>query len=289
MTETLDFSMPPQWVLNLYNPEAMRPHILVTKGAEPDSYLIREIDFHKVNLFTVPLGEGTSYPTKGEGRVFHGTPEELYSDLQAADAKVMTSREVQDELSRVSHVPLFFGHSTEVTGPSLTFHEYQAFRVAEERYRANPEDSLLAHNFVNLHPMFWTVDYDAPRLPRPRRRGVGPVEAVEEGTDTSPVMPRVRTGRGFSKLDFMVLNDENGNPTVAIECGPGNYHDYNLDVYAPSFDAAIVQLAKRISEHYNSHGGFTDPTKKEPNDNFFREADLMPDDDEDDDMEGAEA
>jgi hypothetical protein len=243
-------------VLDLHKPDEMQSHVLVSEGDEPGTFLIQDVDVHAMNPYTAVL-EDPDIPTKGEGRIFTGTPEELYEELKTADRenKVIASRGIRKLLRNVHQVPMVFGHVSDFTGPALVFAEYRAFRQIEKQYKANPKQVGLAYHFINSHPMFWHV--------RQHRKD-------EEKFD-------VVTGRGWDRLDFMVSNkiDQSGamKTTVMIECGPGNYHDYNLDVYAKSFDKAVLKLAKLISKHYDSHGGFTDTSKKEPNDNFFRESD----------------
>ena len=251
---TSDFSLPPQWVLNLYKPDEIPPHVLVTVGEEPDTYIIQEVDFHAVNLYTIPLSFNPDFPVKGEPKVFVGSIEELYAELREMDEadKVITTGAVRKALSANNQIPLAFGMASDFSTPSMVFSDYKQFLNAEKAYKEHPEQVGLAYDFINTHPMFWGVI-------------TGKRDKV-----------RVVTGRGWQRLDFEIFNKttENGlETTVTIETGPHNYHDYNLDVYAPSFDAAVIELARLIHKHYDSHGGFTDKTKKEPNDNFFREAD----------------
>lgn len=252
-TLTSDFSNPPQWVLNLYNPDKIPPHVLVRQSDEPNTYLIHEVDFHAVNLFTASLVD-FELPTKGEARTFTGSPDELYEELNKLDKEVLLEFSQRRLFRENKDIPMVFGHSSDFSTPAIVACDYRGFLQDEELYEADPEHVGLAHAYINNHPMFWHV--------RENRKG----------------QPDVITGRGWHRLDFQLFlkkNKETGvtETTVTIECGPGNYHDYNLDVYAPSFDAAVIDLAKKIHQHYDSHGGFKDKTKKEPNDNFFREAD----------------
>ena len=251
-----DYSLPPQWVLDLYKPEKIRPHVLVTKGDTPDSYVIRDVDFESANLFTFSLMESDNLPTKGESRVFVGSPEELYEELLSLDAKVILAFSARNIFDKNPRIPMAFGHSSDFSVPALVLSDYKAFKSWEEALVENPEQVGVAYEFINQHPLFWHVE-------KSRREGG---------------RPNIVTGRGWHCLQWELFHKKNkktGAPevTVTIECGPGNYHDYNLDVYAPSFDEAVIKLASLIHKHYDSHGGFTDKTKKEPNDNFFREAD----------------
>lgn len=260
--ESLDeFDSLPQWVLRFYDPKKIRPHVLVSRGTEPDTYLIQEIDFEAVNLYTVSLFDFV-LPTKGEVREFAGSPDELYGMLIELEQKPLLAFRSRDLFQKNMRVPMTFGMSSDFTRHALTNADYQGFRQAEKSYKENPEDISLAYEFINQHPMFWTVKKD------PRGNLY------------------LATGQGWNRLSFELMknkNEETGKveTVVTIETGPSNYHDYNLDAYAPSFDSAILEMAKLIATHYDSHGGFTDKTKKEPNDNLFREADEEEDEVED--------
>lgn len=262
MTTTIpDYSLPPQWVMDLYNPDNIPPHVLVTKTETPDTYVIRDVDFHAVNLFTFELIEKENLPTKGEAREFTGSPKELYEELSSLDSKVITGFSMRKVFREHHDIPMAFGFSSDFSTPALAFADYKAFLSWVEAFEGNPEqvEVGVAYEFINQHPMFWYME-------KSKRR------------DGTPLSPRLVTGRGWDRLDFEVFvkkDKETGAPvtTVTIETGPGSYHDLNLDVWAPSFDAAVIEMAKKIHTHYDSHGGFTDKRKKEPNDNFFKEWD----------------
>lgn len=250
---TSDFSLPPQWVLDLHDADAIPPHVFVTAGEEPDSYVIQAVDFHKTNPYASPVTFDHNLTTKGDPEVFFGAKDEMYEKLLSLDVEVILSREVSAVIADGFVAPMAFGHSSDFTNPALVCSSYREFLKANEAYEADPEHIGFAHNFINLHPMFWHKTKD--------RRGE--IDIV--------------TGQGWGHLQWMIMNKKNKEtgviePTVTIETGQGNWHDYNLDVYAPSFDGAVIELAKLIHTHYDSHGGFTDKTKKGPNDNFFRDA-----------------
>lgn len=253
-TLTSDFSNPPQWVLDLYNPDNIPPHVLVRKMLdEADTYRIQEVDFHAANLFTASLID-FELPTKGETRTFTGSPDELYEELKSLDKKILLEFSQRRVFKESKHIPMAFGHSSDFSTPALVACDYRSFLRDEELYKANPQQVGLAHSYINNHPLFWYS----------KKNRKGGLEVV--------------TGRGWQRLDFELFNKTNKETgvtetTVTIETGPGTYHDLNLDVWAPSFDAAIIELAEKIHTHYDSHGGFTDKRKKEPNDNFFNDWD----------------
>jgi hypothetical protein len=245
-----DFSKPPQWVLDMHDPDSMPSHVFVTESEDPDSYVIQEIDFHVMNPYTVSLAFDLEFPVKGKPEVFVGSKEGLYERLQSLHSEVILSRSVSKLIADGYLAPMAYGHASGFDGPALVCGGYKAFLQAQEAYEKNPEQAGPAYEFINQHPMFW-------HKTKTRR---GEIQVV--------------TGQGWHSLQWLVLHRKNKETgakqyTVTIETGPGSYHDYNLDVYAPSFDAAIIEMAKLIHKHYDSHGGFTDKTKKEPNDNFF--------------------
>lgn len=248
-----DFSKPPQWVLDMHDPDTMASHVYVTEGENPDSYVIQEIDFEEMNPYAVPITFNIEFPVKGTAEVFVGDKVALYEKLLSLDSKVILSRSVSNLIADGHLAAMAYGHSSAFETPALVCNAYLAFLRAEEAYKASPEKAGLAYDFINLHPMFW-------HKTKTRR---GNTEVVTE--------------QGWGHLQWQVFNKKNKDTgeletSVTIETGQGSWHDYNLDVYAPSFDGAVIELAKLIHTHYDSHGGFTDKTKKGPNDNFFRDA-----------------
>lgn len=252
-SRTEDFSSLPQWVLDLYNPDSISPHMLVKEVEEPDTYRIQAIDFHAMNLYTQKLSFERDYPTTGEAEVFTGSYEDLYNRLQEIEAKVVIPASLTKKMRGIPEMALSFGHSVELSSYGLVNSSYEEFKFCEKAYLEDPENSGTAYNFINTHPMFWYKKKD---------NGRGRIYITSD--------------EGWERTSILVTIDKTPSgkreTVVMLETGPGNYHDYNLDVYAPTFDDAIVKLAQLIHTHYDSHGGFTDKTKKEPNDNFFREA-----------------
>jgi hypothetical protein len=272
-TLTSDFSNPPQWVLDMFDPETMPSHVYVSEGAEPDSYVIQEIDFQAMNPYAVPVSYDYEFPVKGQDEIFVGDKVALYEKLKSLDSKVILSRSVSKLIADGYLAAMAYGHSSDFETPALVCSSYKEFLKTQEAYKENPEQIGLAYNFINQHPMFWHTE-KVVRSVRSRRSERNQNPEKSDQTEKLEIV----TGQGWGHLQWQIFNKKNKDTgaletSVTIETGQGSWHDYNLDVYAPSFDGAVIELAKLIHTHYDSHGGFTDKTKKGPNDNFFREAD----------------
>lgn len=238
-----DYSLPPQRVLNIYDPNSFSPHTLVTEGPN-NTYRLGEIDFHAVNLYALGIQDLAALPVKGEQRVLEGLSiRELYTELNKLGHEIVLSHRepFARKLQKTANY-LTYGFSTKVVTPLILHDDYCDFVQIAEQRRASPSNIKLAYEFIKEHPMFW-------RITKTRTGGMNVV-----------------SGEGFSRLQFDVLPKN----VVTIESGPGNYHDYNLDAYGNSFDAAVINFAELLSTHYDLHGSFTDTTKREPNDNFVK-------------------
>lgn len=249
MTE--NFELPPQWVLTRYSPDEFAPHVFVVKGFQPDEYLVSKVDFAEINLYAVPLN--AALPAHGPAQsLIAKTPEELYKALLALPEKVVFGREISTELREVKSCPLTFGHSSQIITPQLVFHSYRDFLETAEMLKENPDNAVLAYDFIVKHPMFWYVKERTGRNGKTFR-----VLVTDEGFK-----------QVFYTADVKKTKKGELRSIIHLETGARNYHDYNLDVSSTSFDKAYLKLAMKIMEHYDFHGGFIDKTKKEPNDNF---------------------
>lgn len=108
-----------------------------------------------------------------------------------------------------------------------------------EKYQQTPDDFYLAYNWLLGHPAFWyrrEKDSDGPTL--------------EWVTDD-----------GFHNMWTMVDREEDGHIVVVLEHGSAvppartvHYHDPRLDVVAPSFEDAYIQLARQVDKFFNLDG-----------------------------------
>lgn len=106
-------------------------------------------------------------------------------------------------------------------------------------YNADPDDFVSAHNWLDCHPIFWTV------------QGRGPITYRSWATSSGMRHVRVR-----------VWFDENTKePGVFMEAGPHIAPDYRecginykLCSYATTYEQAVIELAKKVNELYDLDG-----------------------------------
>lgn len=251
-TVDTDFSLPPQWVLDFYQPANLRQHFLVFADADnPEYYNIRPVVLDEVNMLSFDLRTGMdTLLTVDEGSysLSASGAKELYEELKKKGDHFFLSEKVRERVKGSPwEIVLSHLYSSEFMYASGMADAYQSFLTAEQRFQENPEQVSNAFDFISNHPVFWYV--------RNNRSG----------------KPYIVEGSGFQRLQFDVFPEKEGSSSsvVTIETGPGSYHDLNLDVSEATFDAALIALAKLLHKHYDSHGEFRDKTKKEPNDNLF--------------------
>lgn len=131
---------------------------------------------------------------------------------------------------------------------SLAYYKWLDFIVPN--YDTNPNDWLTAYHFIDLHPAFWT------RHSRGGDSGYTP-PAYEWDTES-----------GIDKIDMWVTQTSSGNNRIVLETGGhvpslmGNddldystrYADWTLTTSAPTFEKAVVKLAKKIREAFELNG-----------------------------------
>ena len=126
-TLTSDFSNPPQWVLDMFDPETMPSDVYVSEGAEPDSFVIQEIDFQAMNPYAVPVSYDYEFPVKGQDEIFVGDKVALYEKLQTLDSKVILSRSVSKLIADGYLAAMAYGHSSDFETPALVCSSYKEF------------------------------------------------------------------------------------------------------------------------------------------------------------------
>lgn len=112
--------------------------------------------------------------------------------------------------------------------------DYLNFLRTTLEYEKTPDDFYLSWNWLNNHPAFW-VRYS---------------KNLEEWITST-----------ISKIEVMVTKDDNGNTVVMLEHGAAvaperlqHYHDLRLDVYAKTYEEAIVKLAALVHKFFNYDG-----------------------------------
>lgn len=139
------------------------------------------------------------------------------------------------------------GHRGILLGASdsrlLAINKYFQFFKLAKAYLENPDDLMLAYSFLECHPAFWY-------LPKGEKHQFN-----------------WQYESGLHSL-WIGLTKNKGKTVVMLEHGPSvapayhiHSHDHYLDVYAPSFDEAYIQLAKNVHKHYYLDGQMREDVK----------------------------
>jgi hypothetical protein len=119
----------------------------------------------------------------------------------------------------------------------LDFANFFHFLKLAKKWRDNQDDWVLAYQFIETHPMFWSVsNYEK--------------------------YPHVwRTDEGHSTLWVHATKNDKGEPVVMLEGGSSvpphhnhHYHDHRIDVWGKNFEDAYIQFAKNIHRDYSLDG-----------------------------------
>jgi len=242
----------PQWILDLYDADKITPHTVVIPDGE-NKFVLRDVDFHAVNMYKVHRYDELTGPL----RPFEGTLKEVLELLKTEGRHPLFTVEA-DELAHQDYsIPMTAGLSSELTSMQSAGWGYKAFLNAVRKYEKNPADLAAVYRYINLHPMFWTLE-------KPYK-GEHPSVSTEGGWDALWLGVISKTNKK-GKLKTTVMLEAGGTSS------PGSamfYHDYNLDVYEKSFDKAYIKLAKLIHRDYDEHGLLRDG-RKGPNENFVK-------------------
>jgi hypothetical protein len=111
---------------------------------------------------------------------------------------------------------------------------YLYFLKSTLRYEANATDFMTCFHWLNGHPAFWTR-YS--------------VDRNDWNTESN------------GSIWLGVTTDNDGKPVIMLETGgaveperTSRYHDLRLDVYAPTYEQAIVQLAAKVHKFFDVDG-----------------------------------
>jgi hypothetical protein len=116
---------------------------------------------------------------------------------------------------------------------------YVNFLKSALKYLKNPEDFMSSWFFINSHPAFWWRR-QAEKFPNSW--------TVDEGISKMWLYPD-KNKKSPTGLTFML---ETGG---AVEPDrTSHYHDLRLDIYAPSYEAAIVAMAAKIHKFFYLDG-----------------------------------
>lgn len=113
-----------------------------------------------------------------------------------------------------------------VDSDRIDFYHYYSFLQTAKAYLEDPSDFLRSYQFLRMHPAFWV---------RPK-------------AETHPYY--WSTDGGVASADLSVTQDKEGQVVICLEHGASvrpertmRCHDPRLDVYAPTFEQAIIELA----------------------------------------------
>lgn len=112
-------------------------------------------------------------------------------------------------------------------------YNFLLFLFATEEYYAKRDDFFTAYNWVLSHPAFWSVGRTSPHY--------------------------WNTNYGSASLE--IIRNDKDELVYMLEAGAAvepervmHYHDLRLDVYAPSFEDAYVQLADLVDKFFHVDG-----------------------------------
>lgn len=175
--------------------------------------------------------------------VKYDEPDALYEDIISKGYSPQF--EFTDEYKGSSYSASLFGdlknrktgkiYKTESnTNRPLAFSHYFKYLQLAKKYLNNSEDFVLSYRFLELHPAFWTRTEHDPNY--------------------------WITYAGLSGNYVLVLTDKKNKPTICFEHGAAygdrytTCHDYRLDVYAPTFEDAYIQLAALVHKYFYLDG-----------------------------------
>lgn len=124
--------------------------------------------------------------------------------------------------------------STKEDSEWLDKHDYYRFLKKTVKYETNPNDFITAFYWLNAHPAFWW------------RSREDQTYWIKEGN---------------SKITVDIDKDDNGQVWVMLEHGSAvepartqHYHDLRLDIYAHTYEQAIIELAAKVHKFFHVDG-----------------------------------
>jgi hypothetical protein len=177
---------------------------------------------------------------------------EAYDDVERQDVQVKFDESVRqseqvkdfmgDDLSmigvpsgRKNYRRILIGRGTDGQD-TLDYSHFYHFLCLTKKWLENQDDFVLAYQFIAAHPAFWY-------RPSPER---------------SPHMWDTENGHHSV---WVGLSKNDGVPVVMLEHGSSvepehtmHYHDFRLDVWAPTFEEAYIDLAKKTHKFFSLDG-----------------------------------
>lgn len=113
---------------------------------------------------------------------------------------------------------------------------YGEWLKAAEAYHDNPDDLVTSYNFVNFHPVFWARDTPEKTWDWCTSHAQSIWMDLMLDGDTNDVVWALETGSHIA-------------PHYTHFC-----HDIRLDTFAPTVEQGFIELARKVSEHFNDDG-----------------------------------
>lgn len=132
--------------------------------------------------------------------------------------------------------------STDKDSYFLYENSYQHFLNLDERYQQNPDDALLAYDWLVRHPAFWW---------RPRNSNDW---LLDRGLDSLYVDVSSSNERWVLMEGGGTVRDPGGGNPGEPGSFSHHYHDCRLDVVGTSFDDAYIKYAKAVNKHFDKEG-----------------------------------
>jgi hypothetical protein len=129
----------------------------------------------------------------------------------------------------------------------IAFYHYYGFLRTAKAYTEDPTDFLKSYYFLQGHPAFWTRS-DPERFPY-----------------------SWNTSSGTASISSFPTVDRDGNVVISMEHGSAvpplrasRYHDPRLDVWAPTFEQAYIEMAARTHKYFTLDGEKREDVHYEP-------------------------
>lgn len=225
----------PEWLSNLL-PEARKPYF-IDYDEETAQYVILSPTGEKVEEFDNLLEAhdradhlDSENDSSGGKDINANAPEVKENDIRG---KSMITIEQDD--SKFLRMLFFTNDDTKIRILKYSYGYWQ--NTVLPHYRKNPSDFMASWHFLDSHPAFWTKSpYDNNRY----------------SWETS----------GYAQSMWHVPSvDDEGTVYHMMEAGasvPPNhtehYHDLRLDVFASSYEEAVVETAALVDKFFHSDG-----------------------------------
>jgi hypothetical protein len=219
----------------------------------PEPALPAAIKFSDGKYF-VHYPENGEYPETAISEAFD-TISEAYKSINTRETDPIFDEslpELKDKHNRGGMISVESEHpgfskilisSTEDDHLRILQYHYNGWRESAPEYLANPNDFLMAYYFLDSHPCFWTrqlTNSGEVRDPFGWKMSGHAMDlwSMPEFSETNP------TG-----VTFMMEAGAHIAPAYT-----SHFHDLRMDVYAESYEAAIIKTAALVHKFFDLEG-----------------------------------